>query len=227
VDTLLEGAYFSQAVIAAENFAEKFPEELSSNFLAGKCLVILGDHARAQGYLEKTVDLEADLKTKNGKSTFETILTETMFLLGMVHLHGGDDEKAMEYFGKTLELDPDNANANNNLGYLTLENNGDLKSALRLIRRAIRIKPGCGEFLDSLGWAYFKMGKNEKAITALKDALQLRPQPEIYNHLGRIYQSMGQIHKARREWEKALQMNLEYQPARDRLEESYDLEERI
>ncbi len=227
VEVLLERDLFRRAAAAAENFAAAFPKEMISNFLAGQCLVFAGDPAGARIYLEKVIELGSDRKTRNGKPAFKETLKEAVFLLGMICLRDGDDEKAMRYFGRTLALDPEDASANNNLGYLTLENGGDLKSALRLIRRAVRIRPRCGEFLDSLGWAYFKMGRTEEAITRLNEATKFSRQPEIYDHLGQAYQSMGRIQEARKEWKKSLRIDPEYQPARERLQESYGLEEQV
>lgn len=227
VELLLEGDRIRQAAAAAENLVAAFPNEMTSNFLAGKCFVHVGDPENAKAYLEKVLKLGSNRKTKDGKLVFKETFKEAVFLLGMIHLQSGNDEKAMQYFGRTLELDPENASANNNLGYLTLENGGDLKSALRLIRRAIRIRPQCGEFLDSLGWAYFKMGRIEDALTKLKEAVQICNVAEIHDHLGQAYQSIGRIREARKEWKKSLQIDPEYQPAHDRLEKSYALEKRV
>jgi tetratricopeptide (TPR) repeat protein len=131
----------------------------------------------------------------------------------------------MHFFGMTLELDPEDADANNNLGYTSLENGGDPHTALRLIIRAVRIRPDCGEFLDSLGWVYHRLGRTLEAMDVLRDAIDILPKEraaaEIHDHLGVVYHALGRIKDARREWMRALEINPDYHPAQLHLEESY------
>ena len=95
----------------------------------------------------------------------------------------------------------------------------------RLIVRAVRIRPDCGEFLDSLGWVYHKLGRSEEAAEVLRDAIDAFPvgsaAAEIHDHLGTVYKALGRINDARRQWLKALEVNPDYHQARLHLEESY------
>ena len=67
------------------------------------------------------------------------------------------------------------------------------------------IDPENSSYLDSLGWAYFKLGKYESAETSLKKAAKLDPMsPTILDHLGDTYQKLGKPELARQNWQRAL-----------------------
>lgn len=227
LEILLQENLLDQAVDAAVDCAAQFPKNPKASLSAAKCFFMVGDYENAEEYLQKTIDIGTAYRMPGGGMLFKKDLKEATFLLGTIHLYGGNDDRAMHYFGLTLEIDPEHADANNNLGYLTLESGGDPESALRLVRRAIRIRPRCGQFLDSLGWIYFKMGRTEEAIEKLLEAAGLVREAEIHNHLGRIYESEGRIQEARREWEKSLEIDPDYRPAFERIIKSYDMEEHI
>ena len=57
-----------------------------------------------------------------------------------------------------------------------------LEAALKLIQRAVAADPGNPSYLDSLGWAYFKLGKFAGAEQPLLEtARQLPPSPRCKN----------------------------------------------
>ncbi len=109
-----------------------------------------------------------------------------------------------------LKQHPDNATAMNNLGYFLLERTNRYAEALKLIEQAITIEPINGSFLDSLGWAHFKLGNPEKAREILEKALTYSPRSATTReHLGDVLQKIGRMAEARRNWEKALELSLE------------------
>ena len=96
------------------------------------------------------------------------------------------------------------AEAYNNLGYLYAKRGRKLDEAIRLIKKALSLKPENGNFLDSLGWAYYKKGMYDEALEQLEKAASLIPNnPEIYEHLATVYKKKGMKEKAKRAWEKA------------------------
>ncbi|MFN0112086.1 MAG: tetratricopeptide repeat protein [Blastocatellia bacterium] len=109
-----------------------------------------------------------------------------------------------------LKLHPDNALALNNLGYLLVEHSNRHQEALMLIEQAIAIEPVNGSYLDSLGWAQFKLGQTEKAKENLdKAVLYSRRNSTAYEHLGDVLKKLGRLVEARKNWEKALELSLE------------------
>jgi tetratricopeptide (TPR) repeat protein len=109
-----------------------------------------------------------------------------------------------------LNREPDNATALNNLGYFLVERGVGYQEALKLIEQAIAIDPIQGSFLDSLGWAHFKLGNVEKARQYLEKALiYSRRNSTIHEHFGDVLREAGRVAEARRQWEKALEYSIE------------------
>ncbi|HEY7543839.1 MAG TPA: tetratricopeptide repeat protein, partial [Blastocatellia bacterium] len=90
------------------------------------------------------------------------------------------------------------------VGYQMVELGKNLEEALKMIKRAVDADPGNGHYLDSLGWAYFKLGRLEEAEKYLTEAARILELPVIEEHLGDVYQKQGKIEKAKSVWEKAL-----------------------
>ena len=122
----------------------------------------------------------------------------------------GQFEAAEKALRDLLKQHPDHATAMNNLGYFLVERTDRHAEALKLIEQAVAIEPVNGSFLDSLGWAHFKLGNVEKAHETLEKALTYsRRSAAIREHLGDVLQKLGRLAEARRQWEKALKLSLE------------------
>lgn len=129
-----------------------------------------------------------------------------LFLLGSVYEREKKYELAEEQFKKVLAADPLNAAASNYLGYMLADRGVRLEESVKLIQKALQIEPNNGAYLDSLGWAYFKMNRLDLAEIDLGKAARLiRNDPTIHEHLGRVYLQMGKEAQAEQEWERALQ----------------------
>src|SRR5258708_30835967 len=62
-----------------------------------------------------------------------------------------------------------------------------------------------GAYLDSLGWAYFRLGKYELAEdNLLKASQKINTDPTVHDHLGDLYQKTGRLKLAATNWERAL-----------------------
>ncbi|PKN33393.1 MAG: hypothetical protein CVU61_13700 [Deltaproteobacteria bacterium HGW-Deltaproteobacteria-19] len=107
-----------------------------------------------------------------------------------------------------LAIEPDHADALNFIGYSYAERGLRLDEAERLIRKALKVKPGNGYITDSLGWVYFKKNDLGKAIQYLRDAaLAVPDDPTIAEHLGDAFAKAGQKEEALSAYRKALHLN--------------------
>jgi serine/threonine-protein kinase len=88
--------------------------------------------------------------------------------------------------------DADVASACNSLGYLLLDY-GELETAFRQIREAVRIDPRNSAYLDSLGWAQFSRGELKEALANLRQAdhLSKLSEPVIQGHLKLVERLAG------------------------------------
>jgi tetratricopeptide (TPR) repeat protein len=106
-----------------------------------------------------------------------------------------------------LKETPGNPIALNNLGYFLLERDERYQEAFDLIQQAVNIDPTNPSYLDSLGWAYFKLGKLPEAEKHLKDALRFdSASGTIHEHLGDVYQKQGRTDLAKSSWTRALSL---------------------
>ena len=113
--------------------------------------------------------------------------------------------EAEEQFKKVVASDPDHASALNYLGYMLADQNTKLEEALGYIKRAVDLDPANGAYLDSLGWAYFRLGKYELAEdNLLKASQKINTDPTVHDHLGDLYQKTGRLKLAATNWERAL-----------------------
>ena len=105
---------------------------------------------------------------------------------------------------KLIKARPDHAHAHNALGYSLADRNLRLDEAKKLIERALELSPDDSFIVDSLGWVYFRMGDNAKALEYLRRAYEARPDGEIGAHLGEVLWAAGERAEAERVWQEAL-----------------------
>jgi tetratricopeptide (TPR) repeat protein len=95
-----------------------------------------------------------------------------------------------------------------------------------LIRKALELEPENGAFIDSLGWAYFRLGRLDEAMVELQRAVRYSRKEDstIREHLGDVYFQKGILRDALREWERALALDDTNAALRQKLE---DLRKRV
>ena len=150
--------------------------------------------------------------------------TSYLFDLGSTLERSGAFEEAVATFEGLLEIDPEHPYALNYLGYMFADRGIRLEESVRLLEEAVEKEPSNGAFMDSLGWAYFRLGEMEKAETYLDQAIQLLDEEDseenavIFQHVGDVAQTLGKMDKARMYWEKSLEMDSDNQEVRRKLE---------
>lgn len=126
----------------------------------------------------------------------------------------GDFQGAEKTLREILKQSPRNPIALNNLGYFLTERNEKLNEALDLIKQAVEIDPTNSSFLDSLGWAHFRLGNLKDAEKYLKEAAQIDDASStIQEHLGDVYQKQGKQELAKSAWQKALEITSDSEDA--------------
>ena len=117
----------------------------------------------------------------------------------------GKWDKAEPDFKKALELSPNEPLILNYLGYSWVDRNEHIADALELIKKAVSIKPDDGYYIDSLGWAYFRLGRFDEAVEQLERAVELKAEdPTINDHLGDAYWRAGRKLEAQYQWSTSL-----------------------
>jgi tetratricopeptide (TPR) repeat protein len=104
-----------------------------------------------------------------------------------------------------LKLRPDEPELLNYLGYSWIDRGVHLKEALAMVQKAVDGNPRSGAMVDSLGWAYFKLGDFKSAVEKLEQAVELEAgDPEVNDHLGDAYWKVGRKDEALFQWRRVL-----------------------
>ena len=105
---------------------------------------------------------------------------------------------------KSLDLFPDQPHVLNYLGYSWIDQGVNLDDGMRMIKRAVEQRADDGYIVDSLGWAYYRLGNMEDAVKQLERAVELKPEdPTINDHLGDAYWRVGRVLEAQFQWSHA------------------------
>jgi tetratricopeptide (TPR) repeat protein len=112
--------------------------------------------------------------------------------------------KAEADLKKALELFPEQPHVLNYLGYSWIDQGVNLDEGMEMIKRAVQQRPDDGYIVDSLGWAYFRLGNYEEATKQLDRAIELKPEDSTINdHLGDAYWRVGRTLEAKFQWAHA------------------------
>jgi len=112
--------------------------------------------------------------------------------------------KAETDLKKALELFPDQPHVLNYLGYSWIDQGVKLDEGMEMIKKAVQQRPDDGYIVDSLGWAYYRLGNYEEATKQLERAIELKPEdPTINDHLGDAYWRVGRVLEAKFQWAHA------------------------
>jgi tetratricopeptide (TPR) repeat protein len=113
-------------------------------------------------------------------------------------------------FRKALELSPEQPLVLNYLGYSWIEQNSNLDEAFRMLRRAVEQRPADGYIVDSLGWAFYRLGQYDNALQLMEKAVQLKAaDPTVNDHLGDVYWRLGRKLEAKFQWNHARDLGAE------------------
>jgi tetratricopeptide (TPR) repeat protein len=92
----------------------------------------------------------------------------------------------------------------NHLAYSWVDMGMNIDEAFVMLKKAVELQPRDGYIIDSLGWAYYRLGQYEEAVRELERAVDLKPSDPVLNdHLGDAYWKVGRVNEARFQWNHA------------------------
>jgi tetratricopeptide (TPR) repeat protein len=128
----------------------------------------------------------------------------TYYYRGICEERSKQWSKAEADMRKALELQPEQPHVLNYLGYSWIDQGINLDEGMKMIRRAVDQRPDDGYIVDSLGWAFYRIGNFEDAVKNLERAIDLKPEdPTINDHLGDAYWRVGRTLEAKFQWAHA------------------------
>jgi len=130
--------------------------------------------------------------------------TDLLYARAMVEDKLGKMESMEKDLRKILSREPDNVDALNALGYSLADRTTRYDEALKLIQRALELRPDSFFILDSMGWVNYRLGHYQEAVNYLRRALDMSSDSEVAAHLTEVLWVMGDKEGARKVWDKAL-----------------------
>ena len=178
------------------------PKDIRSYVAYGSVLSDAKDYKEMAVTYDKAIEILGPMPKRSDWSIY--------FQRGIAYERLKEWEKAEPSFKKALELNPDQPQVLNYLGYSWVDKNMNLDEGLNMIRRAVDLKPDDGYIVDSLGWAYFRLGQFDEAVAELERAAELMAgDPTINDHLGDAYWRVGRKLEAVFQWNQTLELKPE------------------
>ena len=218
-----------EAIALYQTVPESSPLKTTADIQIAQLLTNLGKTAQSQKYLKEIVadhpkDEDAlmalgnaerdDKRFADAAATYTKALEASTkpeklewplyYFRGISYERSKDWPKAVADFRKALVLFPDQPLVLNYLGYSWVERGDNLDEAFKMLHKAVEARPSDGYIVDSLGWAYYKLGKYDESMKELERAIDLKPgDPTINDHLGDAYWRIGRRLEARFQWNHA------------------------
>jgi tetratricopeptide (TPR) repeat protein len=190
-----------EAKTILENLAEKNPKDVRPLEALGNIMRSRKDYAGAVKYFTRAIAVLGKSDPRDW---------------GYYYARGTSYERLKNWpaaesdLRKALALAPDQPLVLNYLGYSWVDQGKHLKEGMRLIEKAVQLKPDDGYIVDSLGWAHYKQGNYKEAVRYLERAVEIKPEdPTLNDHLGDAFWKVGREREARFQWSQALSLNPE------------------
>ncbi|EHS53606.1 Tetratricopeptide TPR_1 repeat-containing protein [Rhizobium sp. PDO1-076] len=195
--TLAETGKVDDARTHLQGLIASDPKDVRSYLAYGSVLSEAKDYAAMATNYDKAVEVIGQSPAKNHWSIF--------FQRGIANERLKKWDKAEPDFRKALELNPEQPQVLNYLGYSWVDMNRNLQEGLEMIKKAVDLRPDDGYIVDSLGWAYYRLGRFEDSVAELERAAELRAgDATINDHLGDAYWRVGRKLEATYQWKRAL-----------------------
>ncbi|HEX2449221.1 MAG TPA: tetratricopeptide repeat protein [Methyloceanibacter sp.] len=189
------------AKVLLEELVAKDPKDVRPLDALGNILRSHERYAEARDYYSRALKL-IPKPTKENWTLF--------YSRGVCNERTKDWPAAEADFKQALALAPEESLILNYLGYSWVDQGHNLKQAMDYIRKAVKLKPDDGYYVDSLGWAYYRLGNLPAAVENLERAVELKPDDPIINdHLGDAYWKVGRTLEAKYQWSQALTLKPE------------------
>lgn len=135
------------------------------------------------------------------------VLRDTRLVLSNICIQRDEMAPAEEWLEQVLDEFPEDVGALNDLGYLWVDQNKHLNRSLEMIKIAVEAEPDNVAYRDSLGWAYYRLGRYDEAVEELERALTGEEDPDgvVLDHLGDAHLRAGDKEKALAAWQRAVE----------------------
>jgi len=209
-----DGAH-AEAVAKCRSLIDQHPDFLPTYHILAGYHLRRGERSEGLQVLQELAGL-----------TSGNVQAQVLTAMAQVHESEGRFAEAARLYKEGIAVAEDNlvlVSAYNNLAYLQATRTGQLEEALQHAMKAADLAPRNYAVADTLGWIWFLKGDPQEAVKHLQVARAHAPNnPTIRYHLGAAYRELGELEKARREFEQALVISSDFaerEQAREALSE--------
>jgi Flp pilus assembly protein TadD len=215
------------------------PDDPEVLVLAGRVLIAVGDHAKAETLLRRVLEVESTNiaaytllgqiyatqgRLDDARSDFDRVASgnpkdiSSRTMSAMILHAQGEIAEAKKRYMDILALDTRAVVAANNLAWIYADEGLNLDLAVQLAERAVEQLPDNAEMRDTLGWVYWKKQVPSLAVGPFEDAVKKNPENATFRyHAGLAYARTGDEARARDAFEMALKLRPEFADARREL----------
>lgn len=230
---VLKQTYLAQkqspmAVQKVKEYAAQAPKSAAVQEFLGTFLMATGDLKAARtalaastgddinfipAYLSLAQLDAAEQKWSDAASRLNNVLaidagnTRARLWLGNIEALRGNRQQALEQYRKVVAADSTNAQALNNLAYLTMEYGNEPNEALKYAEKARELAPKDPAYADTLGWILYQKGLYPQALKSLELAAAHEDDVVWKYHLAMAYAKAGNIALGRATLAAALKRN--------------------
>jgi len=184
-----------QALNNFQKSVQKFPRDPEINYFLGTILNRKKKFVQAIKYLNKSLEGDPDN-------------VQTLLSLAAAYDEVHQYDKSEAIYEKLLAIDPERPVILNNYAYHLAVRGVQLDKALNLSRKAIKLEPENGAYLDTVGWIYYQLGDYDSARVYIEKSLKLRKEsPEVLEHMGYVCLKLGDQAAAEEYWRKAIEFD--------------------
>jgi len=104
--------------------------------------------------------------------------------IGTIYSSSGQFEEAEAYYREAIKNDPEDLYWTHEFAWFLIDKEVNIEEGIKLCDEILDQYPKYWPSLDAKGWALYKQGKYEEALTLLKDSWDLKP---AYSHTGYMH----------------------------------------
>ncbi len=186
---------YEEVIRLSEKANDSAPDNAFILFFTGVSYMFSNQNEIAEKWL-----IEATMAP--ARRNFRSIIYGT---LGDIRYDLDKWEDAVAAYENSIRLDSNNHTALNNYAYYLSLREERLDEALEMAERAVTMVPNNAAYLDTIGWVHYKLGNLEAAKMYIQKSIDTgEASATVFEHMGDVYEALGDHDNARKWWVKAL-----------------------
>ncbi len=227
VRSYMQAGKKAEALNFIESVLKKNPDHMDAWLLKGQLYAATGEFPKAIqvfsdliqrhpdnpiGYQQLAMTQQQNKDFPAAENTIQQGLKVTpkdfglKLILAGLYESQGRNEDAIKVYEDAIKIRPDSQVVMNNLASLLTESRSDQASLKRAYDLAATLQDSkIPQFLDTYGWACYKLGKFAEAESAMKEVVKALPDIPVYQyHLAKIYIAKNDKPLAKQALQKAI-----------------------